>query len=520
MLRTAVVQAADNQFEDACQRFSDQARLLLPLNNLTIVLLPSVKDSGKVVYSWKSKAQPGAASIVIPPDSKLSSRLPSPPLSLPIYGSCGILGAVLLSTTLPQRFSRQENRLASDIVKQLAVNLENIQLRQRVQTNSWEMELADQIEQIISTAVDLETLFTNLVSCLNQEIEIEQGLLSWIAFNGYDIDTIICSPGAGSAAIEQSIAQSSTSALSQSYESRLTVPLTYQEKIVGSLEMSRRDRPFTGAEQDLMHAVGNQIAAAIHYIGLRRLTMQQAHQLNQTSSQVSEMTDQDDWDSQVDPRATNDLAHALYSPLTSIKGYTETLLQPDEDWPKEVRQEFLQTIHQAANRLDHAIRDLVIPPRRESGPTESQTRVQDLFRQFELERSSQAEVDSVHFQCDPNLPAISIDPFIFQRAIDHLIDCCISFGTGPTSAGPDHLHILAESAQDSVVISLGFSTVDAPDSTTESPIASAVETNLKTVISRNLLEGQGISLEVERPDRHSVLFRFSVPFKQTANQLP
>ena len=508
MLQTAVAQAADNQFEYACQRFVDQARLLLPLNDLTIVLLPAAKDSGKVVYSWKSKTHPGAAATVIQPDSKLPAGLPSPPLSLPIYGDCGILGAVLLSTTLPLRFSRQEVRLATDIVKQLAINLENIQLRKRVQTNSWETDLADQIERLISTAADLESLFTDLVSCLNREIEIEEGQLSWIAINGYDIETITCSLGASSAVAEQS----NTSGLSQSFVSSLTVPLSYQEKVVGSLELSRRGRPFTISEQDLLHAVANQMASAIHNLSLRRLTMQQAYRLNQTSSRVAEVTDQDDRDSQSDPRPANDLAHALYSPLTSIKGYTDTLLQPDGHWPEEVRQEFLQTIHQAANRLDQAIRDLVIPPRREPGPTESQTCVQDLFRQLELERSSEAGFNSVHFQCDPNLPTISIDPFVFQRAIGYLIDCCISLSTGPTI-----MQVLAESTHDSVVISLGFNPVDAPGSTIESSIPTAVESNLKTVVSRNLLEGQGICLEVERPDQQPVLFRFAVPYKQTAS---
>ena len=191
------------------------------------------------------------------------------------------------------------------------------------------------------------------------------------------------------------------------------------------------------------------------------------------------------------------------------------MLQPDGHWPEEIRQEFLQTIHQAANRLDHAIRDLVIPPHREIGPTESRTCVPDLFRQLELERSSLDGTNSVQFQCDPNLPTISIDPFIFQRSINYLVDCCISL-----SAGPTNLQVLAETAQNSAVISLAFSTVHPAESTAGSPIAAAVDNNLKTVISRNLLKKQGIALKVERPDQQSVLFSFAVPFKQTADQLP
>ncbi|MCH8745290.1 MAG: GAF domain-containing protein [Chloroflexi bacterium] len=434
-------------------------------------------------------------------------------ITVPLIYKGHVVGTLGLRSKKPHAYSQRDIVILERLASQIAPTIENSQLAEQIKANTLRARVLSEVNKILSTSSDLETLFTNLVGYLCQEIDLDQGLLSWITFNGYDIDTIVCTPGTRATT-------HGSSDSSEIFRSRLTVPLAYQDQIIGSFELARSGYSFATAEQDLMHRVGRHLESAVHNMVLRHLTMRKAYRLNQRDGDAAGLASRENQDGQIERDPMNDLAHALYSPLTSIKGYTETLLQPDEDWPKEVRQEFLQTIHQAANRLDHAIRDLVIPPRRESGPTESQTRVQDLFRQFELERSSQAEVDSVHFQCDPNLPTISIDPSIFQRAIDHLIDCCISFGTGPTSAGPDHLHILAESAQDSVVISLGFSTVDAPDSTTESPIASAVETNLKTVISRNLLEEQGISLEVERPDRHSVLFRFSVPFKQTANQLP
>lgn len=58
-------------------------------------------------------------------------------------------------------------------------------------------------------------------------------------------------------------------------------------------------------------------------------------------------------------------SHELKTPLTSIRGYTETLLSDDP--PPEIRRQFLQTVHQNAERLQQIIEDLLDLSRLESG---------------------------------------------------------------------------------------------------------------------------------------------------------
>jgi two-component system phosphate regulon sensor histidine kinase PhoR len=58
-------------------------------------------------------------------------------------------------------------------------------------------------------------------------------------------------------------------------------------------------------------------------------------------------------------------SHELKTPLTSIRGYTETLLSDDP--PPEIRLQFLQTVHQNAERLQQIIEDLLDLSRLESG---------------------------------------------------------------------------------------------------------------------------------------------------------
>ena len=54
-----------------------------------------------------------------------------------------------------------------------------------------------------------------------------------------------------------------------------------------------------------------------------------------------------------------DLAHTLRSPLTSIKGYTTSLLRTDVAWSEELEREFLETIDREADRLNQAVSDLL-----------------------------------------------------------------------------------------------------------------------------------------------------------------
>ncbi|MEX0907169.1 MAG: ATP-binding protein [Gemmatimonadota bacterium] len=60
------------------------------------------------------------------------------------------------------------------------------------------------------------------------------------------------------------------------------------------------------------------------------------------------------------------VSHELKTPLTSIRGYVETLLS-DDDLPSEVQRQFLEVIQKNARRLHHIVDDLLDLSRLESG---------------------------------------------------------------------------------------------------------------------------------------------------------
>jgi len=64
-----------------------------------------------------------------------------------------------------------------------------------------------------------------------------------------------------------------------------------------------------------------------------------------------------------------DITHELATPLTSVRGYTETLLDPGVDVSEAERQRYLGGILEESQRLDRLIRDLFDLARLEAGAT-------------------------------------------------------------------------------------------------------------------------------------------------------
>ena len=111
----------------------------------------------------------------VPPRPKTGE---SSNIKLPITGNYGALGWILLRTSLPNDIDVIEHRLVSDILNILAVSLENIQHRQRVQATNREMELVDEVAKIVTSANKLDDLFENLSYCLEEAFGFDQALLS------------------------------------------------------------------------------------------------------------------------------------------------------------------------------------------------------------------------------------------------------------------------------------------------------------------------------------------------------
>jgi two-component system sensor histidine kinase KdpD len=122
-----------------------------------------------------------------------------------------------------------------------------------------------------------------------------------------------------------------------------------------------------------------------------------------------------------------DLAHALRTPLSSIKGYSSSLLQPDISWPKEVFKEFLETIDREADRLNRVIDDLldtVEAPRAELRLDRSVTTVETLLRLAEAQLiTSESWNKVVRFLPPGGQSFVLVDQTRMTQVLVYLLKC-------------------------------------------------------------------------------------------------
>ena len=123
-------------------------------------------------------------------------------------------------------------------------------------------------------------------------------------------------------------------------------------------------------------------------------------------------------------------SHELKTPLTSIRGYAETLLA-DHSLPDELRQAFLRTIYDNAARLQRIVDDLLDLSRLESGGWRPDlrsvdvagiaTEVWDGLRHIGESKSIAFSIDAV------GRPAALADPVAVRQILANLIDNAIRY---------------------------------------------------------------------------------------------
>jgi signal transduction histidine kinase len=123
------------------------------------------------------------------------------------------------------------------------------------------------------------------------------------------------------------------------------------------------------------------------------------------------------------------VSHELKTPLTSIHGYSETLLA-DDDLPAETRRPFLETIHRNAVRLQRIVDDLLDLSRIESGawhPEIQDVEVSDLIADVWLGCEDIAKKRGVTFATLPSEHIVRADPHGLRQVFSNLFDNALRY---------------------------------------------------------------------------------------------
>ena len=213
------------------------------------------------------------------------------------------------------------------------------------------------------------------------------------------------------------------------------------------------------------------------------------------------------------------VAHELRSPLTSVKGFTATLLAKWERFNDEQKQVMLQTVNADADRVVRLITELLDVSRIDAGRLEMRPQVVDLpaaiRRTVAGQVASGESEDRFVVEDQGGLPEMWVDPDKFQQIIGNLVENALRHGNGTVTIriGPadvDGVHGAAVSVADQgegipeAVVSRVFNRFWRGGSRKGG-------TGLGLYIVKGLVEAHGGRVEVLRADGGGAEFRFVLP---------
>jgi K+-sensing histidine kinase KdpD len=211
---------------------------------------------------------------------------------------------------------------------------------------------------------------------------------------------------------------------------RFDVPISPDLRLVG------RGPALFASDQRVLQAFA---AAAETAFEGRRLTAQ--------ANQARSLAD-------VDRQRTALLAavgHDLRTPLATIKASVSTLRQTDVAWSDAERHELLETIEQAADRLDAVVANLLDASRLQAGALSVKALPVSLDEMVSAAVLAVPGASSrVTSDVPEDLPLISADPGLLERVLVNLLDNALRYGQAD-SAVEVHAFAGATSAKVEVV---------------------------------------------------------------------
>jgi PAS domain S-box-containing protein len=128
------------------------------------------------------------------------------------------------------------------------------------------------------------------------------------------------------------------------------------------------------------------------------------------------------------------VAHELRSPLTSVKGFTATLLAKWDRFNDEQKKLMLQTVNSDADRVTRLISELLDVSRIEAGRLELRKQVVDIpavvQRDFDARIAAGESPDRFRLEVGGELPEMWVDPDKLAQVVGNLVENALRHGDG------------------------------------------------------------------------------------------
>jgi PAS domain S-box-containing protein len=214
------------------------------------------------------------------------------------------------------------------------------------------------------------------------------------------------------------------------------------------------------------------------------------------------------------------VSHELRTPLASIKGFIETLIEPDVKWNKRKQLEFLQIANQETDRLTFLIRDLLDMSRIDSGKMildKHSNSIGDILDSVSGVLSVITAKHKLHVKAVPESPQLFVDKVRIGQVITNLVENAAKF-----SAEGSPIVIEVKNADKSII----FSVEDKGEGLSQEAVSQLFNrfyqaervvsgktrgTGLGLAICKGIVEAHGGKIWVESQSGQGSKFSFSIP---------
>ena len=431
-------------------------------------------------------------------------------LIVPIRYSGEVVGVVASASRWTNAYGQAELTLLSKAAVFLGPWIANSRLNVQLKGKVDELTFINRTGRGVGPTNGLEDVFGDMAKALDQLIPFQRGTLTWVDPDGRDISVLHWPADAIGAERFNGV---------DCHTLRISLESGKQE--IGALLLERDGgQGFTAEETRMLERLVPQIAHVVHNMRLHQHVERQARQIEDLKRD-GRPVNQASVERSTRRELTADTVLALRTPLTAIKGYSSTLLQPDISLPPEIYRGFLETIDQETDRLNQVIGELSTTLQNQ--PDLAWLKVQNssieiLFDQVQADLGLAGWSKTVSFRCAPGLPVVMADPARLVQVLSHLIRCAAEF-TQPDEA--IHVEVCLRGGRITIVIGAGD---QAPTGRKRSrsqrsssrardarPERSSLSKDFRVVVAKNLLASHDVKLRVLPQKWPSEIFSFPMP---------
>jgi signal transduction histidine kinase len=213
------------------------------------------------------------------------------------------------------------------------------------------------------------------------------------------------------------------------------------------------------------------------------------------------------------------VAHELRSPLTSVKGFTATLLSKWHRFTDDQKRVMLETVNADADRVTRLITELLDVSRIESGRLEMHRQVVDLPEEVRKVIAGRVAAgdpeDRFRFEVQGVLPEMWLDPDKIDQILGNLLENAVRHGAGTVT-----IKVEPDAHKEGAAVSVRDEGEGIPPEAAQRVFRQFWRgpggnrrggTGLGLYIVKGLVEAHGGTIGVRRAPSGGAEFRFTVP---------